>query len=275
MLPGFSAQSSLYRTSRVYAGYDPSLSSGPTQALTEALDVSPRVVPAYHPGSETQSNCGSCLDGCTSAAEICTADAWETMLGCIFPPDCAIAAAATGEALTACATANLVCKAACEVFHCCPKLCGVPDPLDPGSGCCDPGEHCADENDPNARDGCCPSSQSVCGGNCCAPGDGCCGDSCCPEDSTCDQGLCCAPYYHNCGGQCCEPFNKCCNGQCCGVNQQCHPTTGACWTPPLRPIRCRAGWERCGGACCPPGKQCCIPPGGHSLGCYEGYQCLA
>jgi hypothetical protein len=265
-LPGFTAEASTYRTGRHYIGGG---SNGAGSSSCEG------VTPAYRPGSETQSRCQSCLDGCTSADEVCVADAWELMLGCIFPPDCAAAAAATGEALTACNIASLICKGACEMLECCPKICGLPDPFDPGSGCCDHGEHCVDENDPNARDGCCPSSQSTCGGHCCAPGDTCCGDSCCAAGNTCQEGVCCPPYYHVCGGQCCAPFNKCCNGQCCSSPyQQCHPTLGTCWAPP-RPLSiCRSGWTRCGGQCCPPGKQCCIPPGG-SLGCYEGYECIA
>jgi hypothetical protein len=64
------------------------------------------------------------------------------------------------------------------------------DPFNPGSGCCDVGEHCVDQNDPNSRNGCCPSDRSVCGNSCCAPGEYCCGDSCCPPGQPCTDGLC-------------------------------------------------------------------------------------
>ena len=258
-LPGFTAEASHYRSRRSYSGRAGS-------ATREGLML------AYRPGSKTQAECQKCLDGCTSSAEICAADAWEIMLGCLFPPDCAIAAAATGEALTACYTSSLVCKAGCEVTDCCPKLCGFPNPLDPGSGCCDNGEHCVDGNQPNARDGCCPSSQSTCGGFCCPPGDTCCGDKCCPEGFNCTDGVCCGPYDHVCGGQCCPPFNKCCNGKCCKANEQCNPATGGCWSPPgdhQRYKMCRAGWEFCPNVgCCAPGTTCC------EGGCYPPYQCI-
>ena len=264
-LPGFTAEASMFRSRRQYASGAFGL---------DAAAPSDTVQLAYRPGSETQSSCRKCLDGCNSAAENCVADASSILLGCIFPPDCAIAVAAYGEALATCAITNAACKGVCALPYfgsCCPKVCGFPDPLDPGSGCCDEGEHCVDENDPNARDGCCPADRSTCGGHCCAPGDSCCGDSCCPAGYTCDQGVCCPPYYHVCGGQCCGAFNKCCNGQCCSsADQQCDPVTGACSTPPRPPSPCRAGWELCAGECCPPDKVCCGDP----LACREGYECI-
>src|SRR5271157_6177129 len=124
-LPGFTAQASTYRSQRHYIGSASSAGGSPP-----AVDV----MPAYRPGPETRTRCQSCLDGCTTSAEICVSDAWLIMLGCIFPPDCAVAAAATGEALASCAISNLACRGGCELFHCCPKICGFPNPLDPGSG---------------------------------------------------------------------------------------------------------------------------------------------
>jgi len=264
--PGFTAEASTHWSRRQYVSG--AVSSGPVASQAVHL--------AYRPGPGTRSSCTNCLDGCQTAAETCVADASTILLGCLFPPDCAIAAAAYGEALTACATSNYACKGACAVPYlgsCCPKVCGFPNPLDPGSGCCEAGEHCVDENDPNARDGCCPSDQSTCGGKCCAPGDTCCGDSCCPAGFSCQEGRCCGPYDHVCGGECCPPFNKCCNGQCCGTYQECHPVTGDCWTAPpdFRQKLCRAGWSfspACG--CCPPGTMCCGSP----LACRVGYECI-
>jgi hypothetical protein len=262
-MPGFTAEVSTYRSRGRYVG----------RAGSDASASGAAVELAYRPGPATERNCQSCRDGCDSSAEICAADAQTILLGCIFPPDCAIAAAAYGEALTSCYTSNLICKGTCEFTDCCPKICGFPNPLDPGSGCCDHGEHCVDENDPNARDGCCPADQSTCGGKCCAPGDTCCGDACCPAGFTCQQGVCCGPYDHVCGGQCCGAFNKCCNGQCCQLGQDCDPATGACASkPPDFPVkRCRLGWEfspACG--CCPPGQMCC----GNPPQCQPGYQCI-
>jgi hypothetical protein len=200
-----------------------------------------------------------------------------------FSPACAVA----GYVHAICHIYWVGCKAYCLLGHCCPKACGVPDPLHPGSGCCDAGDHCVDENDPNAREGCCPPERAVCGGHCCRDGEVCTGDLCCPPGTTtacngvCCNGACtpsgqCCPSPSNvCGDTCCPPFNKCCNGQCCGAYQECDPKTGGCATPSGPRINpCRAGYSACGSQCCPPGKQCCIPPGTSTLGCYEPYECI-
>ena len=75
-MPGFTAEASTYRTGRHYIGR-PSNAAGSSSREG--------VMPAYRPGSETRSRCQSCLDGCTSSDEVCIADAWSIMLGCIFP----------------------------------------------------------------------------------------------------------------------------------------------------------------------------------------------
>jgi hypothetical protein len=271
--PGFTATASLYRTGRVYQGAAASAGT--------VLSGEP-VVPAYYPGPGTQASCSNCLEGCATALAECSAAATALLAGCLFPPACAAAAAAAGAALGACDTANLICTGRCEILRCCPKVCGFPNPLNPGEGCCDADEHCVDQSDPNARDGCCPSSQNVCGGKCCAPGETvccgdaccpagstCCGSTCCPAGSSCVNGVCCPPPYHVCGNTCCPPFNRCCNGQCCkSAYQICDPKLGTCVNPPRRPSFCRAGWTECFGQCCPPGKTCCYG------GCHEPYECI-
>jgi len=288
-LPGFNAEASSYRTSRYYIAGTSSLADSPSSGA---------VTLSYYPGPDTQARCSDCGSDCASALGYCSASATALLGGCIFPPLCPAAAAAAGAALSACDIANLTCTGYCWAFKCCPKLCGIPDPFGSNNGCCDDGEHCVDQSDPNSRQGCCPSNQAVCGGKCCAVGEKCCGDSCCPADFVCQQGTCCPPGTptvcngvccngacdpsgnccpspsHVCGNVCCPPFNKCCNGQCCGAYQECHPTLGTCWTPPHPPSPCMAGWTSCGSQCCPPGKTCCIPPGFSAAGCYEPYECI-
>jgi len=259
-LPGLTAEASLYRTRRPYCGSASDYGGVPSNET---------IIPVYFPGPDTQAACSNCLEGCATALAECSAAAMVPLAGCVFPPLCPAAAAAAGAALAACDTANLLCTLRCEVLRCCPKVCGFPNPLNPGEGCCDEGEHCVDQSDPNARDGCCPSNQSVCGGTCCLPGESCCGDQCLPVGASCANGTICWAPSHVCGGECCPPFNRCCNGQCCKSPYQiCDPTTGACTNAPRRPSFCRAGWTECLGQCCPPGKQCCYG------GCYEPYQCI-
>jgi hypothetical protein len=245
-LPGFSADASLYRTRRHYSVLSPDFGGSSTGEP---------IVPAYIPGPGTQHDCSNCLgdvakglivcDGvaAVTAAAVCGLSGWIT-----FGISCAGAGAALAFALQSCDVAALVATGICAATTCCPKLCGVPNPLDPGSGCCDSDEACVDQNDPNSRQGCCPSDQRVCGGNCCAKGESCCGNTCCP------------PSGHCCGDVCCDASIPCCGGSCCSLL----PPPG---TPPPKPpsTSCVPGAAPCGfpdssgviRTCCPPGLQCC------------------
>lgn len=237
-LPGFAAEASVYRTQRVYRGYNGTGFVTPFPASVFA---------AYSPGPQTQASCNKCVQACSDFDDACNTAAYALLLGCLWPPACPDAAAASDAMRDMCDATNLACKIACEAFTCCPKLCGFPDPTNPGSGCCDHGEHCVDSSDQNARDGCCPSDRRVCGGKCCADREGCCGDTCCPLNFPCTDGV-------------------------CGV----FPPFGNAPLPPPPLSRCAFGHVPCGGQCCPPGKQCCIPGGsGLPLGCYEPYDCIA
>ncbi len=249
-IPEFRAEGSLYRTNNHYSTRLPAVGG---------IASGGAITPAYFPGPATQTQCSSCLSDCSSANADCSLAAIQPLWACVFPPLCPGAAAAAGVALNACQVADLGCVAYCEAFKCCPKLCGFPDPFNPGQGCCDEGENCVDESDPNARDGCCPSNQSVCGGQCCASGDTCCGDSCCPEGFACCGGTCCPPNSHCCGGTCCDANIPCCGDGCCDL----FPPGTAPPTPP--PNSCPPGSAPCGfpdssgvvRTCCPPGLQCC------------------
>jgi hypothetical protein len=245
-IPLFTAEASLYRSRGNYSTTW-SEGSGPTEANA--------IVPAYFPGSGTQHDCSICLGDvaksliicdavpAVTAAVVCAASGWFT-----FGISCAAAGAALATALVACDAAALVATGVCAATTCCPKLCGTPNPFDPGSGCCDADEACVDQNDPNSRNGCCPSNQSVCAGKCCPVGSSCCGDTCCPLPNHC------------CGSTCCGPGVPCCGDSCCSLL----PPPGT-HTPTPPPTSCSAGSSPCGfpdssgviRTCCPPGLQCC------------------
>jgi hypothetical protein len=242
-LPNFTAEASTYRSRHIYSA---SLSG------TNHWETDQTIVPSYRPGKETLDSCYSCTeDGCSGALADCYAGAG---LACIFPPACA-------AAVGLCWIGYGLCLARCVapwIGPCCPKPCTVPDPFDPGSGCCDAGETCVSEGDPNARRGCCPSDRSVCGGKCCAAGERCCGNSCCPNPCCGDE---CCPFSNNhcCGDTCCEANIPCCGNTCCSLL----PPPGPPPTPP--PHSCTPGSAPCGfpdssgviRTCCPPGLQCC------------------
>jgi hypothetical protein len=173
-LPAFTAEASLYRTSNRYRSSGSEFDGSPTTKS---------VVAAYFPGPRTQGKCNQCIKDCAKANAACNFLALATIW---YPP---AAAAAFG----ACFQGALVCSGWCVapvIGECCPKVCGFPNPLEPGEGCCDEDEHCVDRYDPNSRQGCCPSDQRVCGGKCCVKGDSCCGDTCCPSNFFCLDGFC-------------------------------------------------------------------------------------
>ena len=294
-LPGFRAEAAIYRSGIAYqvawgAGEAPGSRAVPLHLVP--METSGAVVPALSPGPSTQHDCYTCTSGAAGDAAWCHAIAIGTGIAACaglgwltFGLSCAAAAEAVPAALAAWDLTLAIEWGECLGNHCCPKSCGSQNPFDPGSGCCDEGEQCVDEKDPNARQGCCPVGQSVCGGICCPPNHKCCGDSCCPNDWKCEQGTCCPPDTKTvcngfcckadcdqpgtcceppgdiCGGLCSPPLNRCCNGQCCPLDQDCHPTLGTCC-----PIVC-------GPNCCPDGQYCLdsnlgtcgqCPPGQHA-----------
>jgi hypothetical protein len=181
-IPAFTAQASLYRTSNSYRSSALNFGgSSPAQP----------VVLAYMPGPGTQAKCSTCLSHCAKNLAICSGIAAAPLAACVFPPACLAAAAVAGAALAGCDFTSLGCIADCTWNDCCPKACGTPNPFDPGAGCCDDNEQCVDRYDPNSRQGCCPSDQTVCASKCCALGESCCGDTCCPPHYYClDGGFC-------------------------------------------------------------------------------------
>jgi len=265
--PGFTAETSLYKTSRHYR-----------LSILGPGDLPPTqtIVPADL-GPQDQEACNTCLETCAETAVACSA-VWAGVGGftCFWCPPCCVAA---GVGLAGCAAAAASCEAICHLpggSKCCPTFCRL-------GKCCGRGEECVDDYDrggPGARAGCCPRGQSVCGGKCCLPGDKCCGDACCPAGFNCQQGVCCPPDKpavcngiccagpcdqngtccespgYMCGGKCC--FGECCNGQCCDLGQHCHPTLGICCS------------NICGPSCCPEGQFCLNPTLGTCGQCAPG-----
>src|SRR4029453_5672863 len=101
-IPEFTAEASLYRTTRQYSV----LSSG--FALSPSSEP---IVPAYYPGPGTQHDCYICESDCAKGAMICAASAAaEAIAGCVFSLGfgCAGAVAAAGVIMEGCASAQLL-----------------------------------------------------------------------------------------------------------------------------------------------------------------------
>lgn len=228
-LPGFSAACSLYQG---VGRYRPPERSLPGRAVAP----DPSVVPAYFPGPVSSGKCQAMIKGCLEkSAALCAVTVP------FFPPSI------VGCAIEGFGCAGIALRPGSD---CCPQVCDF-DPFNqPGGGCCDEGETCVDQGDPNSRSGCCPAGQSVCGGKCCGPGEKCCGASCCPGAANC------------CGDECgCQGGSICQDGVCT------FPSFGGGGNPPppdaisipRPPTGCPEGWKECLNAtqCCAPGIKCC------------------
>jgi hypothetical protein len=221
-IPAFTAQASLYRTSSRYRSCGSEFSGSPSAQS---------VVSAYYPGPGTTHDCQTCTNTCLKVFGLCSAGAAAVVgVGCASIVLCPAAVAVAADIQIGCTAALAGCYGICNIPYvgeCCPKPCGFPNPFDPGSGCCDADETCVDQNDPNSRQGCCPSGQSVCGGKCCAIGEYCCGDTCCGDPHCFDD---------VCGNTPPFPDNP----------------------PPPPPNKCSIwGGQLCGTKCCPIGTWCC------------------
>ncbi len=221
-IPEFTAEASLYSSINNYRS-----------SVSELVGSSPElVVAAYFPGAATQAKCNRCSEIALRNYGVCL---FVGGIGCIasgpFYPICA------GGVLAGCNLGLLGAQALCTYDDCCPKICGTPNPFDPGEGCCDQNETCVDRYDLNSRQGCCPSDQSVCAGKCCAKGDSCCGDTCCPPNYFCRDGGFCSQY----------PTDL--------LPPKGQPTP----TPPQQESGCYLfeGGSPCGSRCCYGGLQCC------------------
>lgn len=235
MLPGYTADASLGRATRHYR-------TVATGVIPPADGI---IVPSYRPTEAKRAECYTCQTDCNATLAICEATAAVTLAGCVFPPACPAASVAAAAELAACDTGYLTCQALCLSGKCCQKRCGSGNPLDGGDGCCDPDEQCVAIGDPNAREGCCPRDQIVCGGDCCAKGDRCCGGECCPPNWHCINNVC--QQY--------PPFG------------QYSPAPVTAIPPASSSGRCPSGHFPCHGKCCEHGMTCC------GYGCEWGH-CL-
>jgi len=218
-MPGFTAQSSLYRTRAHYRStmalvYD----AGPGRSVVAALNF------------EDRGRCARCETKCAESYTECigvAAAVWTVGLaGCAFAgPFFALCATPVTVAYALAGGACIAKLVGCEVVcnapggsSCCPVFCEL-------GHCCSRGETCY-------SGGCCPGDRAVCGNNCCSPGEKCCGDSCCPAGFYCLDGNFCSEFPSS------IPFGN--------------PPP-----PPLPFNNCISGGAPCGPECCPPGLECC------------------
>jgi len=219
-------------------------------------------------GTPAQGSCTSCINACQATFAGCGVGAGIVAVLC---PWCGAGIGA------ACAAIYLGCTLDCvySSSFCCPVKCesGLLNILNPGDGCCDFGEHCVAENDPNAvRQGCCTSNQNVCSNKCCAVGERCDKntDKCCNPVSTCSagtccegtciEGTCCPSTSLACSHACCDSFAQCTNiGTCCGfTNELCPGDPTGCCNSGEQCINnnCCPGDQVCGSVCCAAGEVC-------------------
>jgi len=218
-------------------------------------------------GTPAQGSCTSCTNTCQAVSYSCGVAA---AVVAVFCPWCGVGAGA------ACAAIYLGCTLDCvyNPSFCCPVKCasGPLNILNPGDGCCNFGENCVDENDPNAvRQGCCPASQNECASKCCAVGERCDQNSgkCCNPVSTCSagtccegtciEGTCCPSTSLACSHACCDSFAQCTNiGTCCGFTNTLCPgdPTGCCNNGEQCINNKCCPNQVCGGVCCAAGQVC-------------------
>ena len=230
-LPGFGAESTLYRTSVYYkmavGGENASGTVGiPRPAAAPAL-LPGQALPAAVIGPFPNVLCQPCSLGqngrCTKICVFCPGPIPDERCKSVIVP-CAVS--------DCCPPGQGPCYVSGKSRFCCPagRSCCNPET----NFCCPPGQSCCDP----VKKVCCTGA--CCFGVCCPPGAACCGGICCPSGQCGCNGVCC-PTGQCCNGVCCPPGQCGCNGLCC--------PTGQC----------------CNGVCCPPGQSCsnglCCPAG--------------
>lgn len=263
-MPGFTAHSSLYRTSTSYRTIG---NSGQNDGAVFPSQLTPQ-----------QNACmDRCMDGCVKAGimdsppdvpiglireecrPICLIECGALPAPC--PPDTKFCGR-TGNRPECCPTSHECCHVLDHtgtryILSCCPpgQKCCFP------FGCYTPGEYQC------TRDGLCPTDRVICQDHCCGPGEICTQDGCCSANRVCDNRCCglldrctpqgCCSRDRYCNGVCCEPGARCCNGACCEPGESCThegccPQGVCCESTP-----CPPGRSCCGGVvCCEPGAEC-------------------
>lgn len=219
-VPGFTAESTLYKSANRYVSYGPEMNGAvPASSVLLALNDADR------------GRCDRCEQKCIDQAAQCTgyaAASWGiALVGCAasgpFWPICAAAASTTyAAAVGLCELKHAACLAGECYFpggSCCPVFCGL-------GHCCSTGEQCTDN-------GCCPADRHVCAGTCCDKGYFCCNGQCCNE--MCIDGVCTYPSF--------GPYTPVEREPARAPN----PFTGGC----------EPNWTKCHDQCCPPGQKCC------------------
>ena len=267
-MPGFTAQSSLYKTTTPYRTIG-NLEQGdgvicPAQLTTKekacvdrcmdacikaGIEASPPDVPIAILRDECYP---ICLTRCEFLPPPC-------------PPDTKLCGR-TGKRPECCPTSHKCCHVLNEIgtgytLSCCP----------PGQECCFPFGCYAPEEYQCTRDGLCPKDRVVCQERCCGPGEVCTQDGCAPPEQTCN-GRRCAP-----GDQCtiegCCPQNKTVsNNHCCDKDWSWSTQYGKCCRPGecCEFAPCPDGKYCCGNKrCCPSGWDCKVPQGKNTLECFK------
>ena len=220
-MPGFNAESSLYRTSgRYHMVYFFGQANG-----------------AIHPADTCFDRC---MDACIKAG--LDSDVPIAILRNECKPPCLIKCGTLPPPPPPCPPET----ERCGRFCCPPNTCCY------GSGCCQSGETCI------LGSGCCPAVKA-CGDRCCGQNEVClspgvccplCGNRCCAPGESCTGDGCCLNTNITTDNRCCP--NVVCNGQCCGLREPC---CGAI-SPRRQRGCCEKDYTCCGLGCCPPGTWC-------------------
>lgn len=240
-LPGFNAESSVYRSSLHYVA-----NLWPGSAVSPVPDLN--IATVNGPTNWGSPTVPWGLPKCT-------------------PPKgdlCGFAGGLPASSAYCCPSGYVCCNPSCSqgsstCVGCCPKenpLCCLQSSPTVIGGCPSPTTDCGLVPGPNLRFACCPPGETCCNPAthlCCGRKQACCGNRCCPPGQECIDPA---------TGTCC-PRGKSCGNRCCGVNQRC--CNGTCVDTSTDPSNCGTCGQRClsGGACqegicgCPPGTTNC------------------
>ena len=251
-LPGFNAESSVYRSSVHYvpALWTGSVVSSVVDFNTATLSVARRSISPFVPGSLPK--CGPLqgdLCGFAGGPPYNSAYCCPSGYVCCNP---------------SCSQGSSTCVGCCPQSD--PQCCQQNGSGLPGGGplpCPYPTTNCGLIPGPNGRFSCCPAGETCCNPTthlCCGRLQACCGNKCCSPGLVCNDpttGTCCLPGKA-CGSGCCGFNQQCCNGVCvdtstdlsnCGTCENtCSPgeicQNGVCTCPP--------GQTDCGDGCSDP-----------------------
>jgi hypothetical protein len=271
-IPGFTAGTSLYKTSNHYrisgafsqvseATY-PASNGRDVSQLTLSANYLQYLIPFTTPvleglelgSTNTKRNSFGrspaldqcfkrCMDRCLGTGESfdyeCRADCLNNCGFFPNPPPCPDGQLRCGSICCPMDTECCYSKGCCQPGEVCigGVGCCLPSRVCNGSSCCQPGEICT-------PDGCSPPNQ-VCNGRRCKPDERCSIEGCCPAGQVV------------CNNHCCSPGSSCTRDGCC-------PSGVCCESTP-----CPTGKFCCGNlVCCQNGETCRTVSGTSSPGCF-------